>query len=291
MMLFVSCDDLLQVENPAQIPITALTDPLLVEVLKNGAIGDFTDMYDDPFIWRGSMFTDEQITGINWEQTARLNQRIVNFDEGDPDLMFSELSESVRQSEDAATRIRALIADPLQSLDLATVVAFAGYGYTVMAEAMCESVVSLFDENGELEFGTGLETSAQIFLRAIPHYQEAIAIAAAAGDADILNLASVGLARAQLGLGNYQEVINVVANVPTDFQYWLEYSDASAAQNNILRNRVTGSNHSIGMHPTILQTGPGEAFGDQDLVSGQSDPRIQHTTSWRLATLGGQRHR
>ena len=279
---FVGCDELLKVENPAEIPITDLADPQLIEVLKNGSIGDFTDMYDDPFIWRGSFFTDEQITGINWEQTARLNQRIVSFDEGDPDFMFSELSESVRQSEDAATRIRALIDDPGQNTNLATVLAFAGYGYTAMGEAMCEAVVSLFDADGELQFGTSLETPAQIFQRALPHYQEAITIATAAGDADMLNLASVGLARAQLSLGNWQEVVDAVAAVPTDFQYWLEYSEASGSQNNILRSRVTGSNHSLGMHPSILQTAPGEVFGDQDLITGQTDPRIQHTTTWTL---------
>src|SRR5439155_4098713 len=81
-------DEILQVQNPAELPVKDLNSPQLVNVLVAGVIGDFTHMYDDPFIWRGSMFTDEQVTGINWEQTARLNQRIVQFDEGDADLMF-----------------------------------------------------------------------------------------------------------------------------------------------------------------------------------------------------------
>lgn len=70
-------DELLQVENPEEIPISDVTDKRLVDALVAGVIGDFTAMYDDPVIWRGSMFTDEQVTGINWEQTARLNLRIV----------------------------------------------------------------------------------------------------------------------------------------------------------------------------------------------------------------------
>jgi hypothetical protein len=95
-------DDVLNVENPSQIPITSLNDTKLINVMVNGVIGDFTHMYDDPFIWRGSMLTDEQVTGINWEQTARLNLRIVRYEEGDADLMFGAISRALRQAEDVS---------------------------------------------------------------------------------------------------------------------------------------------------------------------------------------------
>ena len=58
-------DRLLQVDNPEEIPEDRLDDPLLIGVLVNGVIGDFQAGFDDPFIWRGSMLTDEQVTGIN----------------------------------------------------------------------------------------------------------------------------------------------------------------------------------------------------------------------------------
>ena len=63
-----------------------------IDILVNSVTGQLTALYDDPFIWRGSMFTDEQITGVNWEATARLNLRIIRFDEGDADGMFSAMS-------------------------------------------------------------------------------------------------------------------------------------------------------------------------------------------------------
>jgi hypothetical protein len=72
-----TADKLLDVSNPAQLDENLLDDAALVKVLVGGVVGDFQMMYSDPFVWRGSMFTDEQITGINWEQTARLSQRIV----------------------------------------------------------------------------------------------------------------------------------------------------------------------------------------------------------------------
>ena len=89
-----TADALLDVENPSQLDESLLNDQALVKVLVAGVVGDFQNMYSDPFVWRGSMFTDEQITGVNWEQTARLSQRIVQYDEGDADLMFSDLSEA-----------------------------------------------------------------------------------------------------------------------------------------------------------------------------------------------------
>src|SRR6267142_2752552 len=78
---FAACNKVLEVQNPSQIPFDSLNNKRLVDVFVAGAIGEFVHMYDDPFIWRGSMITDEQVTGINWEQTARLNLRIVRYDE------------------------------------------------------------------------------------------------------------------------------------------------------------------------------------------------------------------
>ena len=72
-------DNLLKVSNPSQLQEASADDPALADILVNSVAGAMVSTIDDPFIWRGSMFTDQQVTGINWEQTARLNERIVNF--------------------------------------------------------------------------------------------------------------------------------------------------------------------------------------------------------------------
>ena len=102
-------DELLIAKNPERISEDALNDALLVDVLTNSVIGEFSAMYDSPFIWQGSMFTDEQITGINWEQTARVSQRLVRYDEGPSDGMFSALSAARVMADSAAGRFRTLI--------------------------------------------------------------------------------------------------------------------------------------------------------------------------------------
>ena len=138
-----TADKLLEVDNPAQLDESLLNDEALVKVLVGGVIGDFQAMYSDPFVWRGSMFTDEQITGVNWEQTARLSQRIVQYDEGDADRMFSDLARSPGQADSVAGRFTGGPGRRQRRRSKALVLAYAGYSYIILADAMCESTVNV----------------------------------------------------------------------------------------------------------------------------------------------------
>ena len=282
LVAMLGCSDLLKVENPDEIPVKDLLQksPALINALVYGVVGDFTHMYDDPFMWRGSMFTDEQVTGVNWEQTARLNLRIVQYTEGDADGMFTDISRALRQAEDVYDRLQTLVPAPASSADVAKVLAFAGYSYVVMGEAMWEAVVSkLNTETGEITFGDHLLTPDSLFLRAIGKFNQAITVATAAGDANLQNLARVGLARAALNAGQNATVISAAGAVPASFKYWLDFSDATDRENNNQFTNINGSNHRLGMHPRFLQSG-GAAFGTQRLVASQTDPRIQADTNW-----------
>ncbi|HXV87213.1 MAG TPA: hypothetical protein VD793_10960 [Gemmatimonadales bacterium] len=284
----LGCASLLEVENPEELPIGDLNQPsqALISALINGVIGDFTHMYDDPFIWRGSMFTDEQVTGVNWEQTARLNLRIVQYNEGDADLMFSEISKALRQAEDVYDRLLVLFPspavgrNPASDPDIARVLNFAGYSYVAMGEAMCEAVVSKIDPTtGEIAFGEYLLSPDSLFLRAISRFQQALTVATAAMDANLQNMARVGMARAALGVGQNATVIAQAGAVPAAFKWWLDYSDATGRENNNQFTNINGANHRLGMAPKFLQSA-GQPFGTQRLVASQTDPRIQSDTNW-----------
>lgn len=280
LVALLGCKELLTVDNPTQLPITDLNQKTLVPSLVNGVIGDFTHMYDDPFIWRGSMFTDEQVTGVNWEQTARLNLRIVQYNEGDADLMFTSISRALRQAEDVYERLQTLVTTPASDVNVAKVRAFAGYSYTVMGEAMCEAVVSTLDPvTGAINFGDHLLTPDSLFLRAIARFNEAITLATAAGDANIANLARVGLARAALNAGQNATAVAAASAVPANFTWWLDFSNATARERNNQFTNISGANHRLGMHPRFLQSG-GQPFGTQRLVASQTDPRMQSDTIW-----------
>ena len=260
-------DDLLEANNPAQIREDQLDDATLVKVLVNSVVGQLASLYSDPFIWRGSMFTDEQVTGINWEQTARLNLRVIRFDEGDADGMFSAASRYRFIADSVSGRLRQLLDSPQSDRNLALVLAHAGYSYVLMAEVMCEATINVGDK---------IYSPAELAQLGVPRFEEAITVATAAGTSanDIKNLAQVGLARAALLAGDKAKVMSAAANVPLDFSYWVEYKEE--INSNVMQARVTGGNHALGVHPRFLNG----TFGEQNLVATQTDPRIQHTTKW-----------
>lgn len=260
-----SIDKLLQADNPSAIGEDDLNDPALATVLANSVVGEFAEAYSDPFIWRGSMFTDEQVTGINWEQTARLNQRIVVYSEGDPDLMFTSLSAARQMADSVAGRFRTSLENPNSDARMAQTLAFAGYSYILLGDAMCEATINLSDNTF---------TPTQLYEFAVTRLTEAVTIAQAAKRDDIANLARTGLARAYLNLGKKAEAKAAAAAVPASFVWWINY--AENAGENVMYSRVTGSNHALGVGPKFVN---GE-FGKQNLVATQTDPRIQHTTSW-----------
>lgn len=263
-------DELLIANNPERISEDALNDALLVDVLTNSVIGEFSAMYDNPFIWTGSMMTDEQLTGINWEQTARINQRLVRFDEGPTDGMFSALSAARVMADSAAGRFRTLIDNAGADERMATALIYAGYTHIILGDAMCEAVFNV---------GETIASQAQIYERGLPRFEEGMQVAGAAGRQDLVNLARVGLARVHLNLGNHSQVMQYAGEVPADFVHWVEYEQTSDGGTDlVLWGRINGGNHSLGVHPHFLNG----VFGDQDIIAGQTDPRVQHTTSWSL---------
>ncbi len=262
-------DELLEAENPAEINENQLQDETLITVMANSVQGALTVMYADPFIWRGSMFTDEQVTGINWEQTARLNLRIVQYDEGDADLMFGRLSRFRFLGDSITARFRTLLKDPAKDRRMALVLAHAGYAYTLMAEAMCQATIDV---------GEKIYTPKELATIALAKFDEAIKVATAVGTSanDVKNLALVGTARAALLAGDKAKVMAAAAQVPATFTWWVEYKEDVAT--NGMYGFVTGGNHALGVAPHFLNG----TFGTQNIASTQTDPRIQHTSSWSL---------
>ncbi|MBX6365113.1 MAG: RagB/SusD family nutrient uptake outer membrane protein [Gemmatimonadetes bacterium] len=267
-------DKLLKAKNPAAIDEGSLNDPKLVDVLVNSAIGELQQAYADPFIWRGSMLTDEQVTGINWEQTARINQRILPYGDGDADVMYRELQRFRAVADSGSELIRGLVKDPSTDIRLAKDLAYAGYAYILMGEALCGANIS---RGGQL--GTQVYTPDELTEMAIPKLQEALTIALATSDPEgprVANLARVGLARANLQLGKMDEVKKYAAQVPADFVWWVAYSNNSEREQNPMYGQTHGTNKTLGVHPHFLLYG---AFGTQGQTN-QTDPRIQYTPNW-----------
>lgn len=262
-------DDLIQANNPAAIAEDELDDPTLADVLVNSVTGSLSAMYDDILIWRGSMLTDEQVSGINWEATARLNERRVRYDQETGN--FGSLSAYRFMADSVSGRFRTLLPNPQSDRRMALALAHAGYGYNFLGEMMCEATINV---------GATIYTPVQLFEMAIPRFEEAIQVAQAANAQDVLNLARTGLARAALNAGQKPKAMQAAESVPDNFTWWVEYTQGIVTNN--MQSRVTGANHALGVHPRFVNG----TWLQQNLRQTQTDPRIQHMPNHRTGHNG-----
>ena len=282
-----SFSDLLQVENPAEIPVGSLDDPKLLQVQLNGVVFVFQDAYTEPVIEWSNFLTDEVLTGLNWEDYARVNQRIASYLEGPTNQIFTELSRSLRMAHDLAERIRGWDAADTTAKDfrpaLARSLVFAGYSATVLAENMCQAVIS---PNASNPSGTVL-SQLETFQAALPYLTEALTVAqsvpAAAVRDSLSNLARTGLARAYLGLGDWANAATYAGQVTPTFKWWLDWVDVIGVRNP-LQGVSQGGNFTHGIHPSFTGVHPsfdgtGFVFTNDNVIAPQTDPRIQHAVT------------
>ncbi len=277
-----SVNDVLDVDNPAQIPVDALNDPSLLKVRLNGVVDAFHDSYVDDVIHYANFPTDEMVTGLNWEDYARANQRIISYLEGPTARIFNNVSRALRLADGLATDIKSwAAADPTKDFDreLATALAYAGYSALVLAENTCQAVIS---PDPDSPSGTVLSPS-ETFAAALPYLNEALTVAQANGDADLVNLAHTGLARAYLGRGEWAQAATHASAVTAGFKRWMEFVDIPGGRNP-LQGTSHGGNFTHGIHPRFTGVHPsfngtGFVFKDNNIIAPQTDPRIQHAVT------------
>lgn len=272
-------DSLLNVDNPDEIALGQLNDPALLDVRLNGVVDSFDEAYVEEVIRYGTFLTDEMVTGLNWEGHARVNERIVAYDEGPTDAIFSELSRTLQLATGLAEHISGWAEDdPDEDFDdsLAEALLYGGYAALVMAENMCQTVISPVPDEPSGTILSPLET----FAAAMPYLEDGLAAAQRGGDQDLVNLARVGLARVHLGRGEWAEAADHASQVAAGFERWINFVDLPNGRN-ALQGTSHGGNFTHGVHPRFMGAHPsfdgtGFTFRDQGIVEPQTDPRIQH---------------
>ncbi len=259
-----SIDSLLEANNPEAIREDQLDDATLANVMVSSVVGRLAAEYGDPFIWTGSMLTDEHVSGINWPATKDLGRRILPYDVGPANDMFRALSRARFMADSISSRLDKLLPDAAKDRRKALVLAYGGYAYTLMAEAMCEATVDV---------GAKIYSPQELAEIAITRFEAALAVAEAAGAsaADVKNLANVGLARAATAAGDGARAMAAAEQVPADFIWWVEFKDQVV--NNELAANVRGGNHNMGVHPRVLQAFG--TYGEPVPAADQTDPRVQ----------------
>ncbi len=135
--------------------------------------------------------------------------------------------------------------------------AIAGFSLILLGEGFC---------SGSINVGPAL-TSAQLFDSAEVRFTKAIAAATTAGDANILNLAYAGRARARIDKGNKPGAAEDAARVPTAFVYNAT-ADATVGRRNNRMFQQNNQSFSVTV-ATAYRT--------------LNDPRVSVTNQNRLA--------
>ncbi|MGV3709631.1 MAG: aminotransferase class V-fold PLP-dependent enzyme [Gemmatimonas sp.] len=127
-------------------------------------------------------------------------------------------------AEDGIRRFRANIADAEKSPLLAQALVHAGFANRLLGETHCESVID-----------AGPAGSSNVYFeRALKHFTEAIAVATAAGRAELATAALAGRASVKVGLKDWAGAAADAAGIPLAFKYQAKYTATELDQYNIL---------------------------------------------------------
>ena len=246
------CNDPLRVNYPDVVPPGALNTAAALATLRAGAIGDFAIAYtgDHPdgsggtgegVIEYGGLLADEFFDAETFPTRIEVDARTVQVTNSDVDLWYRLMHRARHSAETAAGRYAAITpsGDPgyPEMLDL------AGYTYLFFAETFCSGVpVSQLTASGTTIYGLPL-TTVQLLDTAIVRFDSALKVST---DPGMTSFANVGIARAQLDLGQFANAATTVASVPTSFAYIESHSTNTDRENNGVFNAgATDSRYSV----------------------------------------------
>ena len=263
------CNDVLTVNNPGAIQEGQLGDPALVQLIVNGAVGEFQYAYGQYAQW-SAVLSDEAFTDHTNVDVRDFSEH--NF--GDLNTINSttyEYAQRARQSaDDAADRLKSVLGTGATSnINVATALAYGGYSYVLLGEGWCESPVNL----------SAPLSSDSLLRRAIKHFDEAITVATAAKTGanvaaaqDLIYMSQVGAARAALKLGDATLARSYASQVPASYEKLAYYSSNSIRENNALNALTHATGASLAMYTRFL---------------GLNDPRVPQPASTQLGLTGG----
>jgi starch-binding outer membrane protein, SusD/RagB family len=268
-------DRLLEVDDPdVVLPIT-MEGPTALPALRAHAIAEFARAYVgrapnlEGQILISGLVSDEFIHSGTFDTRESIDRRILA--ETNPHV--GSTFHNLHRARAAAERSADLFSrHGPNTLGHAEALNLAGFSYVYFGENYCSGVpISEMAPDGSIEYGPA-ETTVQVFNRAIARFEGARAAATSGNLTTQRHLAQLGIARALLGLGRYQEAAAAAAEVPTGFAYELWHSESSAEQN----NGVWAVNNNAGRWSVAdNEGGNGLPFrSDGNIAGGVQDPRI-----------------
>lgn len=241
-------DDLLDVDDPEVASPGSVRTPTALPVVLAGVVRDFTYAYSGTGAIGGGGDNDSQImlTGLLTDElihtgtfpTRRLVDRRAITTTGENETTDNgtlyDAYHNLHRARRSAETADQLYQDAEEPDDPGRALAngFAGFSYVMFGEIYCEGVpYSSIALDGTISYGAPT-TRSQTFDQAVTWFENAMDVADAAGDEEALNMARVGLARTLLNQGEYATAATVASEVPDDFEFVIQHSANSTAENN-----------------------------------------------------------
>jgi starch-binding outer membrane protein, SusD/RagB family len=267
-LAMAGCNDALQVNNPGAIQEGQLGDPALVQLIVNGAVGEFQYAYGQYAQW-SAVLSDEAYTDHTNVDIRDFSEHKITDLNGINSSTYEYVQRALHSAEDATERLKSLVTTPDADINVATALVYAGYSYVLLGEGWCESPVNL----------SAPITSDSLLRLAIVRFQEAITVATAAKQGanvsaaqDLIYMSQVGAARAALKLGDLARSKSFATQVPASYVKYNYYSPNTVRENNALNALTHATGASLGMSARF---------------QGLNDPRVPQPASTQLGLTGG----
>jgi starch-binding outer membrane protein, SusD/RagB family len=267
-LAMAGCNDALQVNNPGAIQEGQLGDPALVQLIVNGAVGEFQYAYGQYAQW-SAVLSDEAYTDHTNVDIRDFSEHKITDLNGINSSTYEYVQRALHSAEEATERLKSLVTTPDADINVATALAYAGYSYVLLGEGWCESPVNL----------SAPITSDSLLRLAIVRFQEAITVATAAKQGanvsaaqDLIYMSQVGAARAALKLGDLARSKSFATQVPASYVKYNYYSPNTVRENNALNALTHATGASLGMSARF---------------QGLNDPRVPQPASTQLGLTGG----
>ncbi len=272
-----ACDTntLLNVTDPAVATPESLAQPSAVPTLYAGVIGDFQVAYagysdgnNEGYLTVSALLSDEMLDADTYQTRNATDQRaqqpVANGNTSD--AAFSMLQRARHSAQVAADAIAGAVSKT--DTRIAVMKSLEGFTYLALGEGYCSGGVAFSDVVDGAQVYRAPLSQAQVWDSSAARFQAALAVDG--GASDTAYLARVGLGRALLNAGKFPEAAAAVANVPTEFAWFVEHSDNSQRQFNAFYYLQANARYTV----SDLEGGNGLPFRSA------KDPRV-------LSALGG----
>ena len=221
----------LETVAPDKIELSVLEVPANAGLIVSSAIGNFECALSAYIVDAGMAsgeFMDATATAANWAFDRRDTDATADTRYATNPCETYGIYTPIQVARGTADRALELLQGwsdtevPNRQDLIAKAAAYAGYSRILLGEGFCSAAINVGPEM----------TSAEIFASAEAMFTTAIAAAQAAGDAQILNMAYVGRARARLDQGNKAGASADAALVPSGFVQYATAENAPTRRQN-----------------------------------------------------------